>query len=243
MCKYERIIIFSILLSISFFYSACKTNNKSLSNQNNEMSIKSNDSANNESYDKQKEPIPNGNISSTKKESNNSNSNSNTSSNSSNKKKNTTENNKNVIVSSFSTKILDYDENRIYNIKLASQKLNKCVLKPGEVFSFNEIVGKREYGNGYKKAAVIVNGEHNEDVGGGVCQLSSTLYNVARKLNLEIIERHSHSGNVNYVKLGQDAAVSYGYMDLKFKNTMEYSVTFRTSVENGRVSVSILKVK
>lgn len=243
MCKYERIIIFSILLSISFFYSAC-----TLSNQNNEMSIKSNDSQNNESHDKQKEPIPNGNISSTKKESNNSNNNSNSNSNtssssSSNKKKNNTENNKNMIVSSFSTKILDYDENRIYNIKLASQKLNKCVLNPGEVFSFNEIVGKREYGNGYKKAAVIVNGEHNEDVGGGVCQLSSTLYNAARKLNLEIIERHSHSGNVNYVKLGQDAAVSYGYMDLKFKNTMEYSVTFRTSVENGRVSVSILKVK
>lgn len=151
------------------------------------------------------------------------------------------ETNKDEVIASFSTKIIDYDEDRIYNIRLASQTINSCVLSPGEVFSFNKIVGKREYGKGYKKAAVLVKGKHSEDVGGGICQLSSTIYNAALKLNLEVIERHTHSGDVHYIPQGQDAAVSYGYQDLKFKNTRSYSIKFKVSVENGKTSVLILK--
>jgi len=147
----------------------------------------------------------------------------------------------NKVVASFSTKIIDYDENRIHNIRLASEKINSCVISPGEVFSFNEIVGKREYGKGYKKATVLVKGEHSEDVGGGICQLSSTIYNAALKSDLEVLERHSHSVDVRYIPQGQDAAVNYGDKDLKFKNTKSYAIKFSVTVGNGKVFVSILK--
>lgn len=148
----------------------------------------------------------------------------------------------NKVLASFNTEILDSDPNRVNNIRLASKKINGFILKPGETFSFNEVVGKRESKAGYKSAKVLVNGESSEDVGGGICQLSSTIYNSALKLGMEITERHAHSGDVCYVPKGKDAAVSYGYKDLKVKNTKDYSVKFVVSVRNGRVYVSMLKV-
>ncbi len=150
--------------------------------------------------------------------------------------------NENKILASFNTNILDSDSNRVNNIRLAARKINGFILKPGEIFSFNEVVGKRENKTGYKSAKVLVNGETSEDVGGGICQLSSTIYNTALKLNMEIIERHEHSGDVSYIPDGKDAAVSYGYKDLKFKNNKDYSVKFLVSVKSGKVYVSILKV-
>lgn len=151
------------------------------------------------------------------------------------------QNNENKMLASFSTTILDSDENRVNNIRLASQKINGFVLKPGETFSFNKIVGKRDYNKGYKKAKVLVNGESNEGVGGGICQLSSTIYNAALKSGMQIIERHTHSGEVGYIPRGQDAAVSYGYKDLKFKNLNNYPVKFIVSIKNGKVYVSTIK--
>ncbi|WP_411681415.1 VanW family protein [Clostridium thailandense] len=150
--------------------------------------------------------------------------------------------NENKILASFNTNILDSDPNRVNNIRLAAKKINSFTLKPGEIFSFNEVVGKRETKTGYKSAKILVNGETSEDVGGGICQLSSTIYNTALKLNMEIIERHEHSGDVSYIPDGKDAAVSYGYKDLKFKNNKDYSVKFLVSVKSGKVYVSILKV-
>lgn len=147
----------------------------------------------------------------------------------------------NKVLTTFSTTILDSDENRVNNIRLASQKINGFVLKPGETFSFNKIVGKRDYSKGYKKAKVLVNGESNEGVGGGICQLSSTVYNAALKSGMQIIERHTHSGEVGYIPRGQDAAVSYGYKDLKFKNVNNYPVKFIVSIKNGKVYVSTIK--
>lgn len=213
MYKHKFILTFSILLCIICLFIACKTNKSGDSNSKN-IDPPQNQNAN--SQQKPKEDSPQTPKTATKKE--------------------------NKVVASFSTKIVDYDEDRIHNIRLASEKINSCVLSPGEVFSFNEIVGKREYGKGYRKATVLVKGEHSEDVGGGICQLSSTIYNAALKLDFEIIERHDHSGDVHYIEKGKDAAVSYGYQDLQFKNTKSYSVKFRVSVGNGKVFVSILKV-
>lgn len=147
------------------------------------------------------------------------------------------------VLASFNTIILDSESNRVSNIRLAAQKINGYILKPGETFSFNEVVGKRNYENGYKKSRILVNGKGDEGVGGGICQLSSTLYNAAEKSGLEIIERHSHSGEVSYVPRGRDAAVSYGYKDLKFKNINSYPVKLSVSVKNGKVYASISKVK
>ncbi|MBI6872112.1 VanW family protein [Clostridium aciditolerans] len=151
------------------------------------------------------------------------------------------QNSENKVLATFSTTILDSDENRVNNIRLASQKINGFVLKPGETFSFNKIVGKRDYNKGYKKAKVLVNGESNEGVGGGICQLSSTIYNAALKSGMQIIERHTHSGEVGYIPRGQDAAVSYGYKDLKFKNLNSYPVKFIVNIKNGKVYVSTIK--
>lgn len=146
------------------------------------------------------------------------------------------------ILSSFNTEILDSDPDRINNMRLASKKINGIILKPGEVFSFNEIVGKRDVKKGYKNAKVLINGEATEDVGGGICQVSSTVYNSASKLGMEIIERHDHSKDVGYIQKGRDAAVSYGGKDLKFRNNKNYSVKVAVSIRNGRVYVSLSKV-
>lgn len=147
------------------------------------------------------------------------------------------------VLASFNTQILDDDENRVNNIRLASEKINGFVLNSGEIFSFNKVVGKRDYSKGYKKAKILVNGEANEDIGGGICQLSSTIYNSALKSGMEIIERHTHSGEVGYIARGQDAAVSYGYKDLKFKNVNDYPVKLVVNIKNGKVYVSILSLK
>jgi vancomycin resistance protein YoaR len=144
---------------------------------------------------------------------------------------------------SYQTPLLNRNTERINNIRLAIKKINSYKLKPGEIFSFNDIVGKRDAENGFKMAAIIVNGEYGEDMGGGVCQLRSTIFNAADKAGMEIIERHSHSKAVKYVPAGRDAAVSYGYLDLKFKNTKEYAVELKAKIEGKKLKVYIYKVK
>jgi vancomycin resistance protein YoaR len=146
-------------------------------------------------------------------------------------------------LSSYQTPLLNRNADRVNNIRLAMKKINDYKLKSGEVFSFNDIVGKRDAEGGFKMAAIIVNGEYGEDMGGGVCQLSSTIYNAADKAGMEIIERHSHSKEVKYVPVGRDAAVSYGYLDLKFKNTKEYAVELKARIEDKKLKVYVYKVK
>lgn len=146
-------------------------------------------------------------------------------------------------LSSYETPILNRDKERIDNIRLAIKKLNGYKLKPGEIFSFNNVVGKRDASTGFKVAAVIVNGEFGEDMGGGVCQLSSTIFNAADRAGMQIIERHSHSRSVAYVPAGRDAAISYGYLDLKFKNTKDYTVVISAKVEGAKLKAYIYKKK
>lgn len=145
-------------------------------------------------------------------------------------------------IGSYKTTLTDKDKNRVRNIVLASKKINGYVVKPGDVFSFNNVVGERTSSKGYKKAKIIVNGESSEDLGGGICQLSSTIYNAAEASGLEIIERHSHSKEVVYVPLGKDAAVDYGNLDFKFKNNKNHPVKVKIRIKNSKVYVSILKI-
>jgi hypothetical protein len=144
---------------------------------------------------------------------------------------------------SYQTPLLNRGKQRMDNIRLAMKKINGYKLKPGETFSFNDVVGKRDADHGFKIAAVIVNGEFGEDMGGGVCQLSSTIFNAADRAGMKILERHSHSREVKYVPKERDAAVSYGYLDLKFKNTKDYSVQLKVAVEDKRLKVYIHKAK
>ena len=144
-------------------------------------------------------------------------------------------------ISSFATTIYDKNENRVNNIKIAAEELDKTVIEPGEVFSFNETVGRRSKEKGYEEAPIFVDGEKSKGVGGGVCQVSTTLYNAALEADLEIIERHRHSREVSYVEEGKDAAVVYNSKDLRFKNTKDYPIEIRISVSEDEIHVTINK--
>ena len=123
-------------------------------------------------------------------------------------------------ISNFSTPLKSGVANRIINIKLTCGKINELVLKNGETFSFNEVVGPCTEEEGYKKAEIYVNQQISYALGGGNCQVSTTLYNAAIAVSgIDIIERHEHNGRpVDYIEDGKDATVSYNTLDLKFIN-------------------------
>ena len=138
-------------------------------------------------------------------------------------------------LSSYTTLIPITDENefnRSVNIALVSDKIDGVILYPGEIFSYNDVVGRRTAAKGYKTAHVFVNGKIIDGIGGGICQVSSTMYNASLNINLEIIERHYHQFTVDYVPLGQDAAVSFGTQDFKIKNTTNWPIIFECIVED-----------
>ena len=110
---------------------------------------------------------------------------------------------------------------------------------PGEIFSYNKIVGERTIAKGYKEAAVYAGGKVVDGIGGGICQLSSTLYNAVIYANLEITERSNHMFLTSYVTAGRDATVSWGTLDFCFKNTRSYPIKIQSSVKNGVVTTSI----
>lgn len=145
-------------------------------------------------------------------------------------------------LSTFGTNYVN-NPNRTTNLILASNKINGTVLMPGETFSFNKIVGERTIGDGYKNAAIFVNGQVEDGLAGGICQVSSTLYNAVIGANLEIKERHNHSKLTSYLPGGKDATVVWGRYDFQFKNNREYPVKIEMSVQNGTQTASILGIK
>lgn len=146
-----------------------------------------------------------------------------------------------TLLTSFSTNILTNDDNRYNNIKIVSDRLNNYVLEPGEEFSFNNICGPYGKDDGFLEATILLSdGTEDKGYGGGVCQLSSTLYNAVNNLNLEITEHHHHSTPVAYVPANQDATVSLqSNLDFKFKNTLEYPIKFRTLYDPNNLTVFI----
>ncbi|SKA01642.1 VanW family protein [Selenihalanaerobacter shriftii] len=142
---------------------------------------------------------------------------------------------------SFYVTVFDIeDKNRVKNIKEASQRINGLLLMPGEVFSFNEVVGPRTLKAGFKEAIEIVNQEFVSGVGGGICQISSTLYNSVLLSNLKVVERQNHSRPVGYVSLGRGATVYYDYLDFKFKNNLSIPIMILSKVIKDRIIVSIM---
>lgn len=129
--------------------------------------------------------------------------------------------------------------NRSINIGLASESIDGTILLPGEEFSFNKVVGARTVQKGYKTAHIYVAGEIRDGTGGGICQVSTTLYNAVLRANLPVSERHNHMFTVGYVPLGTDAAVSYGYADLVFKNTTAYPVIIYAKVTGNQLNIRI----
>jgi len=142
----------------------------------------------------------------------------------------------------YFTSLENKEENTIYNIKLSSEVINGILVKPQEIFSFNKYVGPAEKVDGYKESTIIANGIFINGYGGGICQVSSTLYNAVLLVNLPIVERYNHSvygEATKYVPLGQDAAIFYGFKDLRFKNNSDHTIVIFSKVFKDILQVSI----
>jgi len=143
-------------------------------------------------------------------------------------------------IGEFETNIIDKQANRVNNVKLACDAINAQVLQPGQEFSFNDTVGARTAERGYKEASIIVDGKKEKGIGGGICQVSTTLYNAAMDADLEILERHEHSKKVAYVAEGLDATVT-SKLDLSIKNPHDFPVKFEVSTDGDFVTVVVYK--
>ena len=146
-------------------------------------------------------------------------------------------------LSKFTTIYDAGNTNRASNIALAAKTINGIILLPGEEFSYNKVLGNTTKEKGYKLGGAYVGGKVVQAYGGGICQVSTTLYNAVLYANLEIVERYNHSYAVSYVPAGRDATVSYGGKDFKFKNTRNYPIRIDANAKNGVVSVSITGIK
>lgn len=143
----------------------------------------------------------------------------------------------------FTTKYDVSNTNRTTNLRLATNKINGTVLLPGEEFSYNKVVGERTISAGYKEAKIYSNGQVVDGLGGGICQISSTLYNAVVFANLDVTVRRNHMFVTSYVSQGRDATVVYGSQDFKFKNNRKYPVKIVASVSNGIAKISIYGIK
>ncbi|MDI6880727.1 MAG: VanW family protein [Desulfitobacteriaceae bacterium] len=143
------------------------------------------------------------------------------------------------LLSTYSTQFNLQQANRSHNILLAAQTIDNTLLRPGEEFSFNERVGERTTSAGYLEAPIIVDKAVVPGTGGGVCQVSSTLYNAALNAGLNITERHPHALPVAYVPPGRDATVSYGTLDFKFRNISSGFLRIHSEVNGGTVTFSL----
>ncbi|HHW10848.1 MAG TPA: hypothetical protein GXX29_12850 [Firmicutes bacterium] len=145
-----------------------------------------------------------------------------------------------TVVARYKTSFNPADENRTHNLKLAAQALDGTLIKPGEMFSFNKKVGPRMAASGYKEAPVVREGQLVPDVGGGVCQVSTTLYNAVILAGLNAATRSAHSIPATYVDLGLDAAVAYDYIDFRFANTTAGNLYIKAQVVDDIVDVALL---
>ncbi|MBQ2412419.1 MAG: VanW family protein, partial [Anaerotignum sp.] len=153
----------------------------------------------------------------------------------------TAKDNENVtdLIGTFYTTFNNSDRNRNTNLAVGCNYINGTILAPGEVFSANVELGSQTAAGGYKMAGVYNNGKVEQGMAGGVCQVTTTLYNAALMAELEIVERHPHSMTVGYVPLGRDAAVAGNYKDLKFRNNTEYPIMIEAYAANGKLVMNI----
>lgn len=142
-------------------------------------------------------------------------------------------------LASFSTPLGGSSRNRVHNIELACRAVDGTVLMPGDVFSYNDTVGPRVPSAGFREAPVIIKGELQKGTGGGICQVSSTLYNTALLADLEIVRRTHHAFPVHYLPAGRDATVVDRAIDFKFKNRLEHPIAIDAKVAGRRVVFSI----
>lgn len=229
----KKIILFFLILFTTICFSGCSKEDDTKTEVNTvEVNRKSTDISNLNLNDISNNTI-NNNIVSTNQADNTSNS-------SSSKVSNKSE----ELLAQFSTRIYSTDSARQNNLEITSKKLNGTVVKPNETFSFTKTVGPSTAAKGYEEADIYdSNGNKIKGYGGGNCQISSTLYNAVQKVSsLKVVEKHEHSNTVPYVKEGHDAAVAYGSVDFKFKNTNNFSIKILVETSKNYVVVKLMKI-
>ncbi len=142
-------------------------------------------------------------------------------------------------ICSYTTNYNSADETRTANLKASVDKIDKIVIPEGRVFSFNQTVGKRTVTAGYETAKVIKDGEFVDGLGGGVCQVSSTIFEAVLRANVEIVQRTNHTLEIGYVPLGGDATVQWNSRDFQFRNTLDSDIELRMTCENGRLTCTV----
>ncbi len=147
------------------------------------------------------------------------------------------------VLATFSTKYDKYYTNRVKNLELAGQKVNGTILYPGEEFSYNKVVGERTVANGFKEAHVFAGGKVVDGLGGGICQVSTTLYNTVLMSDLKVTERKAHMMHTGYNEPGKDATVVYGSIDFRFVNNRKTPIKISMEVKNGVVTSTIYGLK
>ncbi len=146
-------------------------------------------------------------------------------------------------IASYSTKLGGSTENRLTNIRITCGKLNGTAVNNGDTFSFCDKTGPSTAEEGYKEATVFLDGKKVQALGGGNCQISSTLYNAVLAVpDLSVVERHEHGRDVSYVPDGKDAAVAYGSIDFKFRNNTGNNLKLYFSTDDSTLSVRIVKL-
>ena len=222
----------------------------------------SNENTENNKSGEQVENLNDNNVNENKNKNNNNNSNSNNNNSDKSEQANDNTNNKpatavakeekettpqtptEVQIATYTTTLYDKEQTRIDNINLAISKLNGVIIENGAEFSFNNTIGPMNEGNGFKKATGFdSNGKKIKISGGGICQISSTLYNCALIAGFNITERHPHSKRVYYVPKDKDATILYGSLDLKFVNNSGSKVRINASATKSTVTITLVKIK
>ncbi|MHB9146628.1 MAG: VanW family protein [Symbiobacteriia bacterium] len=144
------------------------------------------------------------------------------------------------VLSSYATRVNLRDPDRVANIRLAAQRINGALLRPGDIFSFNQTVGPREPRFGFRQAKELYQGEYVLGYGGGVCQVSSTLYNTALLANLQVDVRAHHSRPLSYIEIGRDATVVYDYLDFRFTNSSPMPLLLAAGLDGDTLTVSLI---
>ena len=144
-----------------------------------------------------------------------------------------------TVLGRFETFFNPNNENRCNNIRLAARATNNVILKEGEIFSFNDKIKNSYLSKYFKEATIIINGKKDKGLGGGMCQVSTTIYNAALYSGLKILNTKNHSIPSAYIEKGRDATVSYGYTDLKFTNPYTHPVYIKNIVGNGAITSKI----
>ena len=151
---------------------------------------------------------------------------------------------KEEILSSFSTKIYNKDSARQNNVSITCSNLNNTIVKNNTTFSFCSTLGPATSAKGYQEADIFdKDGNKKKGLGGGNCQVSTTLYNAVLKVsNLDVTEKHEHSNKVPYISQGKDAAVAYGSYDFKFKNNTGFDIKITASSTKNNISITLYKI-